>query len=127
MIQEKVSIGTYSQFPNRLLMPSLYRPRNFFDALQPKRQFEEVDSPYTYVEASVTIDGVAFPNVGLCKKGFIGSQSTSRPSLKIRLNQTDKKAGIEGLTTLTFNNNKQDNTQMSQFAVDRVRRAFCHC
>ena len=101
--------------------------RNFFQALQPKRQVEEVDSPYTYVEASVTIGGVPFPNVGLRKKGFIGSQSTSRPSLKIKLNHTDKKAGVEGLTTLPFNNNKQDNTQMSQFAVDRVRRAFCHC
>ena len=32
-----------------------YQSRNFFEALQPKRQFEEVDSPYTYVEASVTI------------------------------------------------------------------------
>ena len=92
-----------------------YQSRNFFEALQPKRQFEEVDSPYSYVEASVTIDGVAFPGVGLRKKGFIGSQSTSRPSLKIKLNRTDKKAGIEGLTTLTFNNNKQDNSQMSQF------------
>ena len=92
-----------------------YQSRNFFEALQPKRQFEEVDSPYTYVEASVTIDGVAFSNVGLRKKGFIGSQSTSRPSLKIKLNHTDKKAGIEGVTILTFNNNNQDNTLMSQF------------
>ena len=92
-----------------------YQSRNFFEALQPKRQFEEVDSPYTYVEASVTIDGVAFSNVGLRKKGFIGSQSTSRPSIKIKLNHTDKKAGIEGVTILTFNNNNQDNTLMSQF------------
>jgi len=92
-----------------------YQSRNFFEALQPKRQFEEVDSPYTYVEAGVTIDGVTYPRVGIRKKGFIGSQSTSRPSLKIKLNHTDKKAGIEGLTLLTFNNNKQDNTQMSQF------------
>ena len=52
----------------------------------------------------------AFSNVGLRKKGFIGSQSTSRPSLKIKLNHTDKKGGIDGVTTLTFNNNNQDNT-----------------
>ena len=92
-----------------------YQSRNFFEALQPKRQFEEVDSPYTYVEATVKIDGVVFPRVGLRKKGFIGSQSTSRPSLKIKLNQTDKKGSIDGLTTLTFNNNQQDNSNMSQF------------
>ena len=65
--------------------------------------------------------------VGLRKKGLIGSQSTFRPSLKIKLNHSDEKAGIEGLTTLTFSNNKQDNTQMSWFAVDPVRRAFFHC
>ena len=104
-----------------------YQRRTRENALPPSRKFKPPPPPYSYVEASVTIDGVAFPNVGLRKKGFIGSQSTSRPSLKIKLNHTDKKAGIEGLTTLTFNNNKQDNTQMSQFAVDRVRRAFCHC
>ena len=92
-----------------------YQSRNFFEALQPKRQFEEVDSPYTYVEAGVTIDGVSFPRVGIRKKGFIGSQSSSRPSIKIKLNHIDKESAIEGLTLLTFNNNKQDNTQMSQF------------
>ena len=92
-----------------------YQSRNFFEALQPKRQFEEVDSPYTYVGASVTIDGVTYPRVGIRKKGFIGSQSSSRPSIKIKLNHTDKEGGIEGLTNLTFNNNQQDNSQMSQF------------
>ena len=92
-----------------------HQSRNFFEALQPRRQFEIVDSPYTYVEASVTIDGVSFPRVGIRKKGFIGSQSSSRPSLKIKLNHTDKEGGIEGLTNLTFNNNQQDNSQMSQF------------
>jgi len=92
-----------------------HQSRNFFEALQPKRQFEEVESPYTYVEASVTIDGLTYPRVGIRKKGFIGSQSTSRPSLKVKLNHIDKKGGIEGLTLLTFNNNQQDNSQMSQF------------
>ena len=58
-----------------------YQSRNFFEALQPKRQFEEVDSPYSYVEAGVTIDGVSFPRVGIRKKGCIGSQSSSRPSI----------------------------------------------
>ena len=92
-----------------------YQSRNFFEALQPKRQFEEIESPYTYVEASVTIDGVTFPRVGIRKKGFIGSQSSSRPSLKVKLNHVDKDAAIDGLSMLTFNNNKQDNSQMSQF------------
>ena len=57
----------------------------------------------------------SFPKVGIRKKGFIGSQSHTRPSLKIRLNHVDKAAEIEGLTNLTLNNNKQDTSQMSQF------------
>ena len=63
----------------------------------------------------MTIDGVEFPEVGLRKKGFLGSLSTNRPSLKIKLNHVDKKAGINGLTNLTFNNNQQDESLVSQF------------
>ena len=92
-----------------------YQSRDFMSALNEKRQFGPLDHPYTYVEASVSIDGVVFPKVGLRKKGFIGSQSHTRPSLKIRLNHIDKQAGIEGLTNLTLNNNKQDISQVSQF------------
>ena len=92
-----------------------YQSRDFMTALGASRQFKPMESPYTYVEASVSIDGVAFPKVGLRKKGFIGSLSSTRPSLKIRLNHIDKEGGIEGLTNLTLNNNKQDTGLMSQF------------
>ena len=92
-----------------------YQSRDFMSALNEKRQFGPLDHPYTYVDASVSIDGVVFPKVGIRKKGFIGSQSHTRPSLKIRLNHVDKKGGIEGLTNLTLNNNKQDISQVSQF------------
>ena len=92
-----------------------YQSRNFMTALGASRQFKPMESPYTYVEASVSIDGVVFPKVGLRKKGFIGSQSSTRPSLKIKLNHIDKKDGIEGLTNLTLNNNKQDTSLVSQF------------
>ena len=89
--------------------------RNLFEALSEKRKEAPIAGPYTYVEASVTIDGHRFPQVGLRKKGFIGSQSTTGPSLKIKLNHLDKEAGIEGLTNLTFNNNKQDSTLVNQY------------
>lgn len=92
-----------------------YQTRDFFSALHESRKISPPEAPYTYVDASVTIDGVAFPNVGLRKKGFLGSLSTTRPSLKIKLNHTDKDAGIEGLTNLTLNNNQQDIGLMSQF------------
>jgi len=92
-----------------------YQSRDFIPTLHESRKFKPIEAPYTYVDANVTIDGVKFPQVGLRKKGFIGSQSTSRPSLKIKLNHTDKKGQIDGLTNLTFNNNKQDKSLVSQF------------
>ena len=63
----------------------------------------------------MTIDGVSFPEVGLRKKGFLGSLNAFRPSLKIKLNHVDKKASIKGLTNLTLNNNQQDHSLVSQF------------
>ncbi len=92
-----------------------HQSRNFVQVLNKSRQFEPPEHPYTYVEASVSIDGVEFPKVGIRKKGFIGSQSDTRPSLKIKLNHVDKKGEIDGLTNLTLNNNQQDASQVSQF------------
>ena len=92
-----------------------HQSRDFFSALHESRKAAPPEAPYTYVDASVTIDDVVFPNVGLRKKGFLGSLSTTRPSLKIKLNHTDKNARIGGLTNLTLNNNQQDVSLMSQF------------
>ena len=92
-----------------------HQSRTFGSALDVRRKTEQIESPYTYVSASVTIDGVSFPEVGLRKKGFLGSLNAYRPSLKIKLNHVDKKAGIEGLTNLTLNNNQQDHSLVSQF------------
>ena len=93
-----------------------YQSRNFLEALQESRQYAHLDHPYTYyVEASVSIDGVEFPQVGIRKKGFLGSQNSTRPSLKIKLNHVDKEGQIDGLTNLTFNNNQQDVSLISQF------------
>ena len=60
-----------------------YQSRNLFTALQEQRKYGPVKGPYTYVTATVTIGGVEFPEVGLRKKGFVGSQNTDRPSLNV--------------------------------------------
>lgn len=57
-----------------------------------------------FFEASVIIDDLAIPNMVLRKKGFIDTQSTFQPLLKVKLNHSDEKAGIGGLITLTFSN-----------------------
>ncbi|MDP6794335.1 MAG: CotH kinase family protein [Verrucomicrobiota bacterium] len=92
-----------------------YQRRTRENALPPSRKFEPPPPPYSYVEASVAIDGVTFPKIGLRKKGFLGSQDTVRPSLKVKLDYTDKEGNIDGLRNLTFNNNRQDASLMSQF------------
>ena len=72
-------------------------------------------SPFTYVLADVTIDGVEFPRVGLRKKGFVGSMSTARPSLKVKFNYTDESGRFDGISKLTLNNSQQDHSLVSQF------------
>lgn len=89
--------------------------RSFAEALGPSRQFETVESPFSYVTADVTINGVRFQNVGLRKKGFFGSLDERRPSLKVKLDKYEKGRNIDGRVSLTLNNNKQDTTLMSQF------------
>ena len=92
-----------------------FQSRDFADALPESRQYAPPDHPYTYVEARVSIDGVEFSQVGIRKKGFIGSQNSDRPSLKIKINHVNREAQIDGLTNLTFNNNQQDVSLISQF------------
>lgn len=80
-----------------------------------QRQFGPMESPFSYFDAQVTIDGVVFKDVGLRKKGFIGSLSHTRPSLKVKLNHKLEGGNLGGLTTLTFNNNRQDTGLVSQY------------
>ncbi|MEZ4403693.1 MAG: CotH kinase family protein [Kofleriaceae bacterium] len=69
---------------------------------------------YTYFPADVTIDGATTTNVGLRKKGGFGSLSSERPGLKVKPNEYVPGQRMFGLKNLTFNNNKQDPTYVSQ-------------
>ena len=91
-----------------------HETRGFYEVLHERRKFAPIEHPYTYVTAKLTIDGIDLGEVGIRKKGFIGSQNSSRPSLKIKLNHIDEKAHVNRLTSLTFNNNNQDISLMSQ-------------
>ena len=46
---------------------------------------------------------------------YRGQALVSSPSLKIKLNHVDKKGQIGGATNLSFNNNQQDISLISQF------------
>ena len=65
-------------------------------------------SPFTYFPGTATIDGVTFENVGIRKKGFIGSLSTEKPSLKVKLDEYVAGREYKDVETFTFNNSQQD-------------------
>ncbi len=72
-----------------------------------------VDYQYTGFRADVTVDGVAYPDVEIKKKGFIGSLSVLRPSL--RLDFDPERAGVDsGLRRLTLNADVQDRSHARQ-------------
>src|SRR5690606_12426430 len=78
----------------------------------------------TYFPARVTIDGAVIDNVGVRKKGFLGSLLMGRPSLKLRLDELVPGQRHAGLDRLTLNNNRQDGSRIRQcLAYARFRAA----
>ena len=82
--------------------------RGDLDLRGPECLAEPFASPYTWFSARVTVDGQSYDNVGVRKKGFFGSVSASKPSLKIRLNKYVDGQKHEGLSRITLNNQRQD-------------------
>ena len=78
------------------------------------------DSPFTYFKGNVTVDGVRIEDVGIRKKGFLGSLSRSRPSLKIKFSEYKDQDPISGLDRLTLNNSKQDPSRLSQYLAYKL-------
>ena len=74
--------------------------------------FEELE--YTYVEATVTVDGEAFENVAVRKKGFLGSISVVRPSLKVNFGRIVRGQTVRGMKRMTLNNDRQDASHTHQ-------------
>lgn len=66
------------------------------------------DFEYTNFRADVTIDGELIPDVGIRKKGFLGSLSPSRPSMKLNFAVDDSSATYLSMRRMTLNNNRQD-------------------
>ena len=71
-------------------------------------------SPYTWFEATVTVDGRRLDRTGVRKKGLIGSLHTQKPSLKLKFDHFVKDQRLAGLSRLVLNNSKQDTSYARQ-------------
>ena len=91
-----------------------YQSRSLIDIIGPDCLESPSTSPFTWFLADVSVDGVAFQNVGLRKKGLLGSLSDTRPSLKVVFDKYAKGQRFEGLERMTFNNARQDPSKVNQ-------------
>ena len=82
---------------------------------------------YTWFSATVTVDGETRPMTGIRKKGFVGSQSTTKPSLKLRFDKhVDDQTLLGGMNRMTLNNNRQDPSMLGTCLTYRVFAAAGH-
>ena len=70
--------------------------------------------PFNWYPADLVVDGVAVAEVGLRKKGLIGSLSTSKPSLKVDMDTYVDGQTLGGLERLTLNNSVSDPSLLKQ-------------
>jgi len=77
-------------------------------------------SPFTTYHAAITIDGTTFADVGIKKKGFLGSLDPVKPSLKVKLDEYVAGTEYLGLEKLTLNNSRQDPSLVRQCMTYQV-------
>lgn len=97
--------------------------RNIFDMLAGDCLAEPWEAPYDYFHASVEMDGELWPDVGVRKKGLMGSQSTTKPGLKIKFDEFEDGAEFRGREKVTLNNTPQDVTMLRSCLAYTVFRA----
>ncbi len=71
-------------------------------------------SPFTYFPATVTVDGERLEEVGVRKKGFLGSLSETKPALKLDFGEFVPDRELHGLNKLTLNNSVSDPSYVRQ-------------
>ena len=89
-----------------------HQTRTFEDMMAEIEEYElsrPFSDIYTWFSATVTVDGETHTEVGVRKKGFLGSQSDTKPALKLRF---DKYVDVQSLggvmERMTLNNSVQD-------------------
>ena len=75
---------------------------------------EPFSGDYITFSADITIDGESQSNIGIRKKGFIGSQSATKPSLKLNIDEYEEGADLFCTDNITLNNAVQDESLIRQ-------------
>ena len=76
---------------------------------------------YTWFGATVTVDGETHADVGVRKKGFVGSQSDTKPALKLRFDKYTDGQSLGGvMERMTLNNSIQDPSMVNTCLSYRV-------
>ena len=76
---------------------------------------------YTWFGATVTVDGETHAEVGVRKKGFVGSQSDTKPALKLRFDKYVDGQSLGGvMERMTLNNSIQDPSMVNTCLSYRV-------
>lgn len=68
-------------------------------------------SKFNWYQADVSVDGISLENVGVRKKGFLGSIFSPAPSLRIHTNRFSDQY-IGQTNQITLNNNSEDETRV---------------
>lgn len=88
--------------------------RDPYELLSGECQAQPFENPFTPFSATVTLDGETFGPVTVRKKGFLGSLSDVKPSLKIDLAEYDPTLSWSGVDHLTLNNAISDPSYVRQ-------------
>lgn len=82
------------------------------------------DFEYTDFKTLANIDGEVIENVAIRKKGYLGSLSRNRPSLKLNFDTHQEDRTFKTLKRMTLNNDRQDPSHSHQcMAYDLYRAA----
>lgn len=100
-----------------------HQTRALFDVLGPDCLAAPPDKVFTWFAADVTVDGARAHDVGIRKKGFLGSLDELRPSLKLEADELVDGQRLGGLERLTLNNGRQDPSRLRQCLAYDVFRA----
>ncbi len=85
-----------------------FQTRDLFTMLLGDCTAQPFPSPFTTFEGTVTVDGQRLTRATVKKKGFLGSLSSDRPSLKLKFDTFIAGQEVTGLDSMTLNNAQQD-------------------